>query len=55
MGLKAQQMDVVTPPGGRGNQRLAPGKKGLCTRDTPIDLDPGGFCLSTWTLTLEGT
>jgi len=28
-------------------------KEGCYTRDTPIDLDPGGFFLSTWTLTLE--
>jgi hypothetical protein len=27
MGLKSQQMDVVTPPGGKRNQRLAPGRK----------------------------
>jgi hypothetical protein len=30
-------------------------KEGRFTKDTSADLDPGGFCLSTWTLTLEGT
>jgi hypothetical protein len=27
MGLKAQQIDAVTPPGGKRNHRLAPGRK----------------------------
>jgi hypothetical protein len=30
-------------------------KEGCCTKDTSIDLDLGGFFLSTWTLTIEGT
>ena len=28
-------------------------KEGRRTRDTPVDLDPWGFCLFSWTLTLE--
>jgi hypothetical protein len=30
-------------------------KEGRFTMDTPVDLDPWGFFLSTWTLTVEGT
>jgi hypothetical protein len=30
-------------------------KEEHCTKDTPTDLDQGGFFLSTWTLTLEST
>jgi hypothetical protein len=30
-------------------------KEGHCTRNTPADLDLGGFFLSPWTLTLEST
>jgi hypothetical protein len=53
-GAEIPQMDVVTPPGGKRNQRLAPGrKKDVAPGDTLTDLDPGGSFLSTWTLTLE--
>jgi hypothetical protein len=44
------------PTGGKEKPEACTKKKeGRCTRDTLIDLDPGGFCLSTWTLTLEST
>jgi hypothetical protein len=55
MGLKAQQFDAVTPPGGKEKPQACTRKKeGHCTRDTPIDPEPGGSCLSFWMLTLGG-
>jgi hypothetical protein len=49
---ESPQMDVVTPTKGRDTPETCTRKKeGRCTKDTPTDLDLGGCCLSTWTLT----
>jgi hypothetical protein len=42
----------------RGKEKPEAGtrkKEGRCTRDTLTDLDPWGFFLSSWMLTLEST
>jgi len=55
MGLKAHQMDVVTPAKGKGTPEACTSEKeGRSTRDTLAGLDLGGSFPSTMTLALEG-
>jgi hypothetical protein len=55
MGLKAQQMDAVTPTRGRETPEDGTGKKKeRFPLDTLVGLDLGGSCPSTMTLALEG-
>jgi hypothetical protein len=45
MGLKAHQMDVETPTGGRDrSEDYARERGGRFTRDSLAGLDPGGLC-----------
>jgi hypothetical protein len=53
-GVESPQMDVVTQAKGREMLETCTRKKGRFTEDTLADLDPGGFCSSTWTLALGG-
>jgi hypothetical protein len=51
-GVESPQMDVVTLARGKKMSETCTRKKeGRCTEDTLVDLDPGGSCSSTWTLT----
>jgi hypothetical protein len=55
-GAESPQMDVVTPARGKKTSEICTKKKeGHHLGGTLTDLDPGGSCFSTWTLTLEGT
>jgi len=55
MGLKAQQMDDVTPTRGKETPENGTRKKEeRFPRDTLAGLDPRGSCPSTMTLALEG-
>jgi hypothetical protein len=53
-GAESPQMDVVAPARGKKTSEICMGrKKDVALGDTLADLDQGGSCSSTWTLTFE--
>jgi hypothetical protein len=47
-------MDAATLARGKKKLKICTGKKDVAFGGTLTDLDPGGPCSSTWTLTFEG-